>query len=66
MWSMYEDEVLFATRNEKGKLSESLHLSQMVAYFGPPPRALLERGGRCKLYFDDEGAYSSPSIAHVT
>jgi hypothetical protein len=54
MWSMYENEVLFATRNAEGNLSNGLHVSQMVAYLGPPPRALLDRGGRCKLFFDDD------------
>ena len=38
--------------------SPEMHLAQMIAVLGPPPREFLARGTRTSTYFDVNGKYS--------
>jgi len=34
------------------------HLAEIIALLGPPPRDLINRGGRSHLYFNKDGIYN--------
>lgn len=53
IWSLYEGKHLFDSRTDENKLSNTKHLSQIVAYLGPPAREFLERKGDVSLFFDE-------------
>jgi len=43
---------------QNGCLSDELHLAEMVALMGPPPKAFLERSEECSKYWDVDGMYT--------
>lgn len=45
------------------RLSDELHLAEMVALMGPPPKAFLERSEECSKYWDAEGKFTFSSDA---
>jgi hypothetical protein len=49
IWDLFEDGRLFHAV-EDGRLSDELHLAEMVALMGPPPKAFLERSEECSKY----------------
>ncbi|TKA32266.1 hypothetical protein B0A54_14417 [Friedmanniomyces endolithicus] len=48
---------LFYPQGEDGRYSESIHLAQMISIMGPPPLDFLQRSGKSKLFWDDEGVW---------
>jgi serine/threonine protein kinase len=54
IWDLFEGSRLFHAVKD-GRLSDELHLAEMVALMGPPPKAFLERSEECSKYWDAEG-----------
>jgi hypothetical protein len=54
IWDLFEDGRLFHAV-EDSRLSDELHLAEMVALMGPPPKAFLERSEECSKYWDADG-----------
>jgi hypothetical protein len=54
IWDLFEGSRLFHAVKE-GRLSDELHLAEMVALMGPPPKAFLERSEECGKYWDVDG-----------
>lgn len=48
---------MFDTRDSNNEQSNHHHLSQLVAFLGPPPSALLQRSPVADEYFDQRGQY---------
>lgn len=59
IWDLYEGKHLFDSRTDENELSNIKHLSQIVAYLGPPPREFLEKDGSAFLFFDENGTLFS-------
>jgi hypothetical protein len=54
IWDLFEDSRLFHAVKD-GRLSDELHLAEMVALMGPPPKAFLDRSDKCSKYWDVDG-----------
>ncbi|KAK0823631.1 hypothetical protein LTR73_008324 [Friedmanniomyces endolithicus] len=57
LWDLFEPKRLFYPQGEDGRYSESIHLAQMISIMGPPPLDFLQRSGKSKLFWDDEGVW---------
>ncbi|KAF2225825.1 kinase-like domain-containing protein [Elsinoe ampelina] len=56
MWDLLEGHPLFEAReDETGEYSALLHLREMHALLGPPPRSLLRRSPYAEVLYDDKG-----------
>ncbi|KAF9630840.1 CMGC/SRPK protein kinase [Lasiodiplodia theobromae] len=62
IWDLYEGKHLFDSRTDEGELSNIKHLSQIVAYLGPPPREFLEKDGSAFLFFGENGTLMDAKI----
>ncbi|RMD41280.1 hypothetical protein DV735_g3853, partial [Chaetothyriales sp. CBS 134920] len=57
IWDLFQGHRLFRAVNSQGHLDDELHLAEMVALMGPPPKEFLRRisGDRSRRYWDSEG-----------
>ena len=61
LWDLVETVGVFDCISTEGdKYHPEQHLGLMIALLGPPPKALLERCGKAKKYFDAEGQFRYP------
>ncbi|KAK4693124.1 hypothetical protein P7C71_g4219, partial [Lecanoromycetidae sp. Uapishka_2] len=60
VWYLFEDDFLMPGKDGDGEYDAKIQLAQMIAYLGPPPIELLERGKKSHKAFDTEG--KSPSL----
>ncbi|EFR01954.1 CMGC protein kinase [Nannizzia gypsea CBS 118893] len=56
-WDMVKDRTFFKARNEEGLLDDRLHLAEMVAIMGPPPKEFLERSQTSLMYWNEHGQW---------
>ncbi|GAB0135269.1 hypothetical protein EsDP_00003614 [Epichloe bromicola] len=55
-WDLLEGRTLFSAKSKDGGYSDGVHLSELIAALGPPPRELLNlHPGRARKYWDDDG-----------
>jgi hypothetical protein len=64
IWYLFEDGRLFHAVKD-GRLSDELHLAEMVALMGPPPKAFVERSEECRKYWDVDGMFPSLSDPYL-
>jgi serine/threonine-protein kinase SRPK3 len=55
IWPLFENKLLFSTRDRDGNYSSGAHLASMVAILGPPPLELLQRSETSWEYFNTDG-----------
>jgi len=58
IWDMMETKHLFDGRYAKGKHNNRLHVSEMVAYMGNPPREFVRRSPQAWRIFDENGGWT--------
>ncbi|KAK2841617.1 hypothetical protein FQN49_006078 [Arthroderma sp. PD_2] len=56
-WDLVKGRTLFTARNEEKLLDDRLHLAEMIAIMGPPPKEFLERSEANLLYWDENGRW---------
>ncbi|KAK2765391.1 hypothetical protein FQN54_008237 [Arachnomyces sp. PD_36] len=54
-WDLVKGRTLFNARNEDKLLDDRLHLAEMMAIMGPPPKEFLERSESSRIFWDDNG-----------
>lgn len=54
-WDLVAGRTLFQARNDQRLLDDTLHLAEMVAIMGPPPREFLERSEMSSIWWDKNG-----------
>ncbi|KAM5441437.1 hypothetical protein MferCBS31731_003508 [Microsporum ferrugineum] len=57
VWDLVKGPTLFNARNEENLVDDRLHLAEMIAIMGPPPREFLERSQVSLLYWDENGQW---------
>ncbi|KAM5503253.1 hypothetical protein McaMca56_001178 [Microsporum canis] len=57
VWDLVKGPTLFNARNEEKLLDDRLHLAEIVAIMGPPPKEFLERSQVSLLYWDENGQW---------
>lgn len=58
LWDLVENDTLFdATDLVTNTYSAGRHLEEMTAFFGPPPKSLIERAKLGATYFTKEGLF---------
>jgi hypothetical protein len=55
LWDFLEDEHLFNACDNEGNLSETHHVSEMVAYLGMPPLEYTQSNHMTRKVFDEQG-----------
>jgi serine/threonine-protein kinase SRPK3 len=55
IWPLFEDKLLFSTRDPEGEQRNGAHLASMVAILGPPPLEFLQRSETSWEYFNTDG-----------
>jgi hypothetical protein len=58
VWDLFEGGPLFRAVRANN-LDDELHLAEMVALLGPPPKKFLERHVKSQQYWDSEGEFHS-------
>ncbi|ODH13935.1 CMGC/SRPK protein kinase [Paracoccidioides brasiliensis] len=56
-WDLVAGRTLFQARNDQRLLDDTLHLAEMVAIMGPPPREFLERCETSSIWWDKNGQW---------
>lgn len=56
-WDLVKGSTLFNPRNEDKLLDDRLHLAEMIAIMGPPPKEFLERSEASGIFWDTDGMY---------
>ncbi|EFE37918.1 hypothetical protein TRV_07408 [Trichophyton verrucosum HKI 0517] len=52
-WDIVKGRTLFKARNDEKLLDDRLHLAEMIAIMGPPPKEFLERSQTSLIYWDE-------------
>ncbi|EEP75786.1 predicted protein [Uncinocarpus reesii 1704] len=60
-WDLAVGRTLFKARNEERLLDDSIHLAEMIAIMGPPPKEFLERGKMGRFWWDENGNWRGAS-----
>jgi serine/threonine-protein kinase SRPK3 len=55
IWPLFENKLLFSTRDRDGNYSSGAHLASIVAILEPPPPELLQRSETSWEYFKTDG-----------
>ncbi|KDB20643.1 CMGC/SRPK protein kinase [Trichophyton interdigitale MR816] len=56
-WDVVRGCTLFKARNDEKLLDDRLHLAEMMAIMGPPPKEFLERSQTSLIYWDENGQW---------
>ncbi|EEQ86791.2 CMGC/SRPK protein kinase [Blastomyces dermatitidis ER-3] len=56
-WDLVAGRTLFQARDDQRLLDDTLHLAEMVAIMGPPPREFLERSEMSSIWWDKNGQW---------
>ncbi|EGD85586.1 CMGC/SRPK protein kinase [Trichophyton rubrum D6] len=65
-WDIAKGRTLFKARNGEKLLDDRLHLAEMIAIMGPPPKELLGRSQTSLIYWDENGLAPIPDISLET
>ena len=63
LWDLLEGKNLFTAKGA-GDYDDQIHLAEMAALMGPPPKSLLSRGRRTKMFFHPSGHLKNTDITH--
>lgn len=65
IWDLLERRHLFKARDYDRRLDDGVHLGEMHALLGSPPREFLARSEKCLQYWDEDDRYGLSPRYHV-
>ncbi|KAI1918861.1 hypothetical protein LOZ58_004296 [Ophidiomyces ophidiicola] len=65
-WDLLVGRTLFRGRNTEKLLDDAIHLAEMIAIMGPPPKEFLKRSEMCQIWWDENGKWrgAAPIPSH--
>ncbi|KAI2001393.1 hypothetical protein LOY97_006509 [Ophidiomyces ophidiicola] len=56
-WDLVTGRTLFRGRNSEKLLDDAIHLAEMIAIMGRPPKEFLKRSEMCQIWWDENGTW---------
>ncbi|KAI1934066.1 hypothetical protein LOZ66_006159 [Ophidiomyces ophidiicola] len=60
-WDLVSNTTLFSARNSERLLDDSIHLAEMIAIMGPPPKQFLKQSKIGRVWWDEHGEWRGPA-----
>ncbi|KAI1920683.1 hypothetical protein LOZ12_005618 [Ophidiomyces ophidiicola] len=60
-WDLVSSTTLFNARNNERLLDDSIHIAEMIAIMGPPPKIFLEQSKMGRIWWDEQGKWKGPA-----